>query len=461
MKNPKKTNSDDLNISWPKLPDVEDAVIGSLLSDFGEAEKAIETLKDEDFTQPGRKAVFVAVRLLQEADRPVNLTTVIAQLTEMKALDEAGGLPCLAALSANIGSVSQVEYYVQLLRQQSLVRRVITSCVETIQDSQHVKDVDGFVNAALSRMEDACRREGPSAAMPIGVVLDECIKEFEAIRQSGVIPGVPTGYPSLDSLLGGWKPGEYCIIAARPGVGKSLFALILAIHAAEKGVPVAFFSYEMKNIENAKRVLMLSTGISTTEMNNPNNLTDERMRFLKEAAKASSKLPIFLEDTFGLTLGNLVFSAKQLVRHRKVGLIVIDYLQLINHTDNTIQTREQVVSAISRRIKMLAGEMNVPVIALSQVSRQAVRNGTGVPDLSELRESGSLEQDTDKVLFIRRPEGSGAGAEYAGGEVDVIVAKNRHGSPGTVRMKVNSKTLCFEDPAQDIPEFETVQGTMW
>ena len=452
----------DLHIDLPALLDVENAVIGAMLIDFNAVEGFVDVLKDDDFTQKEARTVFVAIRLLQNADRPVNLTTVAAQLTEMKALEEAGGVFYLTEVTTDIGAGAQTEYYVQLLRQQALVRRIVTSCVTIIEDAKAASpDVEGFVGHAMSLMEDACVMETPTAATHIGAVLRECIAEMESIRKSGVIPGVPTGYPCLDRLLGGWKPGEFSIIAARPGVGKSLFALILSIRAAENNVPVAFFSLEMENADYGRRLLMLSTGISTTEMNRPDALTDERMRFLSEAAQVKGKLPIFLKDKSGLTLTELVYEAKRLVRRKHVGLIIVDYLQLINHKDPTLQTREQVVSAISRRLKTLAGELKVPVIALSQVSRQSLRNGTGKPDLSELRESGALEQDTDKVLFILRPESNGAGTEYAGGDIELIVAKNRNGNSGTIKMKVNEKTLYFEDQENDLPEYESVQGAIW
>ena len=452
----------DLHIDLPALLDVENAVIGAMVIDFNAVEGFVDVLKDDDFTQKEARTVFVAIRLLQNADRPVNLTTVAAQLTEMKALEEAGGVFYLTEVTTDIGAGAQAEYYVQLLRQQALVRRVVTSCVTIIEDSKAASpDVEGFVGHAMSLMEDACAMETPAAATHIDTVLRECIAEMESIRKSGVIPGVPTGYPCLDRLLCGWKPGEFSIIAARPGVGKSLFALILSIRAAENNVPVAFFSLEMENADYGRRLLMLSTGISTTEMNRPDALTDERMRFLSEAAQVKGKLPIFLKDKSGLTLSELVYEAKRLVRRKHVGLIIVDYLQLINHKDPTLQTREQVVSAISRRLKTLAGELKVPVIALSQLSRHSLRNGTGRPDLSELRESGALEQDSDKVLFIHRPESTGAGTEYAGGDIELIVAKNRHGTPGTIKMNVNEKTLYFEDPENDLPEYESVQGAIW
>ena len=196
-------------------------------------------------------------------------------------------------------------------------------------------------------------------------------------------------------------------------------------------------------------------------MNRPDALTEDCMRVLSEAARVKGKLPIYIDDQFGLTLTDLAFRAKRLVRRNHVGLIIIDYLQLITHKDPTLQTREQVVSAISRRLKTLAGELKVPVIALSQLSRQTLRNGMGVPDLSDLRESGSLEQDTDKVLFIHRPVSIDAGPGHVGGDIEIIIAKNRHGTLGKVNMKINERTLCFEEPVEDLPEYETVQGASW
>lgn len=452
----------DIHIDLPALPDVENAVIGAMVGNFNQVEGCVEVLKEEDFAQKEAKAVFVAIRLLQDADRPVDLTTVVAKLSEMKSLEEAGGIPFLTAVTQDIGIGAQTEYLVQILRQQALVRRVVTSCAAIIEDSKGASyDVEGFVGRAMSLLENACATGAPTSETHIGAVLSQCIAEMDSIRKSGAIPGVPTGYPGLDHLLGGWKPGEFSIIAARPGVGKSLFALILSLRAAENNVPVAFFSLEMQNGDYGRRLLMLSTGISTMEMNRPEALTEERMRYLNEAAQVKSRLPIFLKDESGLTLTELVYNAKRLVRRNHVGLIIVDYLQLINHRDPTIQTREQVVSAISRRLKTLAGELQVPVIALSQLSRQTLKNGTGKPDLSELRESGALEQDTDKVLFIHRPESVGAGSEYAGSDIELIVAKNRHGTLGTIKMKVNEKTLIFEDPENDLPEYESLQGAIW
>ena len=218
------TNSLDLHVELPRLPDVEKVIIGTMLVSFNEAERFIEPLSEEDFTEKASKAVFVAVRVLQAANKPISQLTVATQLTEMKSWDEVGGAGYLSEVTQEIGAGANLEYFVKVLRQNTLVRRVLTSSATIIEDSKKASlNVDEFVDRAMSLMEYACAREEPSAETHIGPVLQECVNEMDSIRQSGVIPGVPTGYPSLDRLLGGWKPGDFAIIAARPSVGKHSF----------------------------------------------------------------------------------------------------------------------------------------------------------------------------------------------------------------------------------------------
>ena len=437
--------------SLPSAPEVEDAVIGSCLVDPGVRESVIDKLEAEDFTNPQMKSVFLAIKNLDDEGVAIDLASVANRLREMGYPNAVGGIAGLSTMAAQMGACSNIEYSVQILRQKSLLRRVMLASLETIKDAGAPSvNADSLVAEALERLEKACGIITESAEVPMADVVRDTVDKLLDMREHGFSPGLQTGFPSFDRLTGGLMPKTSVILAGRPGQGKSQVALNLAVNVASSSNPVGVFSLEMGSEEYAKRYMMVKTGISTVRMNRPSELTDSEVELLKKV-KWQMKLAIQIDDTPSIPLAKLVSRARRMVRRNGIKLLIIDYLQLIEHRDPMLFNREQVVSAISKRLKQLSKELNIPVVTLSQLSRQAERGG-GPPMLSDLRESGSIEQDADMVVFVNRLNSM----------TELIVAKHRNGPLDKVTLFYDSTRLVYSEqmvafPDEDLPEI----GISW
>lgn len=437
--------------SLPSAPEVEDAVIGSFLVDPGVRESVIDKLEAEDFTNPQMKSVFLAIKNLDDEGVAIDLASVANRLREMGYPNAVGGIAGLSTMAAQMGACSNIEYSVQILRQKSLLRRVMLASLETIKDAGAPSvNADSLVAEALERLEKACGIITESAEVPMADVVRDTVDKLLDMREKGYTPGLQTGFPSFDQLTGGLMPKTSVILAGRPGQGKSQVALNLAVNVASSSNPVGVFSLEMGSEEYAKRYMMMKTGISTVKMNRPSELTDSEVELLKKE-RGQMRLAIQIDDTPSIPLAKLVSRARRMVRRNGIKLLIIDYLQLIEHRDPMLFNREQVVSAISKRLKQLSKELNIPVVTLSQLSRQAERGG-GPPMLSDLRESGSIEQDADMVVFVNRLNSM----------TELIVAKHRNGPLDKVTLFYDSTRLVYSEqmvafPDEDLPEI----GISW
>ena len=449
----KKKNPIDLESveNLPSAPELENAIVSAFLIDPEVRESEIDQLEAEDFTNPQMKSVFLAIKNLDAEGVPINLDSVANRLREMGALETVGGVVGLSNMSGQMASCANSEYFVKILRQKSLLRRVILASLENAQAAREPSvNADSLVAEAMERLEKACGIITESAEVPMADVVRNTVDKLLDMREHGFSPGLQTGFPSFDRLTGGLMPKTSVILAGRPGQGKSQVALNLAVNVASSSNPVGVFSLEMGSEEYAKRYMMMKTGISTVRMNRPSELTDSEVELLKKV-KWQMKLAIQIDDTPSIPLAKLVSRARRMVRRNGVKLLIIDYLQLIEHRDPMLFNREQVVSAISKRLKQLSKELNIPVVTLSQLSRQAERGG-GPPMLSDLRESGSIEQDADMVVFVHR----------LSSKTDLVVAKHRNGPPDKVTLFHDATRLVYSEqmgafPDEDLPEI----GMSW
>ncbi len=437
----------------PSAPELEDAIVSSFLIEPNVRESFIDQLEADDFTKSQMKSVFLAIKNLDDEGVKIDLASVANRLREMGSLEAVGGTVGLSRMADQMGACSNIEYSVQILRQKSLLRRIMLASHEIAKAAGEPSvNADSVVAEAMDLLEKACGIITETAEMPMAEVVKKTVDMLLDMRVKGVTPGLQTGFPSFDRLTGGLMPKTSVILAGRPGQGKSQVALNLAVNVASASNPVGVFSLEMSSEEYSKRYLMMKTGISTVKMNRPSELTDYEVEYLKEA-RDDMKLAIQIDDTPSIPLAKLVSRARRMVRRNGIKLLIVDYLQLIEHSDPMLFNREQVVAAISKRLKQLSKELNIPVVALSQLSRQAERGGVIPPMLSDLRESGSLEQDADMVVFVHRPGG------FMGDPMtELIVAKHRNGPPDKVSLFYDTSRLLFSEQipqpplSEDLPD---------
>ena len=356
-----------------------------------------------------------------------------------------------------MGSAAHIEYYTRILKQKNIQRDLITASYDILKESfdDSIK-VDELIDHAQTKVYNAIQSNVRKDVQDIGSLINEAMSSLQAKQSQNGLSGVPSGFLSLDTITMGWQPSDLIILAARPSVGKTAFSLNLARNAAvDHHMPVAFFSLEMAAIQLTNRLITSESGLAPDKIKGGIKLEDFEWQQLEYQLKALAKAPIYIDDTPSLPLMEFRTKAKNLVKNKGVRLIIIDYLQLIQGPTELKGMREQEVAAISRTLKATAKELNVPIIALSQLSRQAVtrQGGGGKPQLSDLRESGSIEQDADMVIFIHRPDYVGLSDNEGDKEkTQIIIAKHRNGETKDIDMLFKGEKLRFVelDDALDI-----------
>ena len=432
----------------PQALDVEEAVLGAMLLEPSCVDEAMEELNPDCFYDPRHRTIFEAMSSLVLEHVSVDIITVSAKLKEQKKLEEVGGAVVLADLSQKVGSAAHIEYYVKILKQKTIQRELITASYEILKDAfdDSVK-VDDLIDNAQSKVYNAIQSNVRKDVQEIGAVINEAMSDIEAAQSSTGLNGVPSGFVSIDRITQGWQKSDLIILAARPSVGKTAFSLNLARNAAvDHHMAVAFFSLEMSAIQLAKRLMTSESGLSADKIKGGSKLEPYEWEQLEYKLKALSKAPLYIDDTPSLQLMEFRTKAKNLVKNKNVRLIIVDYLQLMQGPNELRGMREQEVAAISRTLKATAKELNVPIIALSQLSRQAVQRqgGGGKPQLSDLRESGSIEQDADMVLFLHRPDYIGLSENPEDKDrTQVIIAKHRNGETCEIDMTFRSSEIKF------------------
>ena len=441
----------------PQAPEAEEAVLGAMLLEPACVDEAMEELTADCFYDPKHRMIFAAMSALVIDHSSVDIITVSAKLKQQGNLDAVGGSVVLANLSEKVASAANVEWYIKILKQKTIQRDLISASYEILRDSfdDSIK-VDELIDKAQTKVYDAIQSNTRKDVQDIGSIINEAMGDIQKAQSTTGLGGVPSGFISIDRITQGWQKSDLIILAARPSVGKTAFALNLARNAAvDHHMPVAVFSLEMSSIQLAKRLMTSESGLSADKIKGGIKLEPYEWSQLEVKLKALSAAPLYIDDTPGIQLMEFRTKAKNLVKNKGVRLIVVDYLQLMQGPVELRGMREQEVAAISRTLKATAKELDVPIIALSQLSRQAVQRqgGGGKPVLSDLRESGSIEQDADMVISIHRPDFVGLSENPEDKEkTTIIIAKHRNGETTDIDMIFKSEQIRFMelDEALDV-----------
>ncbi|MBX7162504.1 MAG: replicative DNA helicase [Saprospiraceae bacterium] len=433
----------------PQANDMEEAVLGAIMLDKNAINEALEVLRPESFYKPVHQKIFAAMMTLFNMTQPIDVLSVTEQLRKTQTLEEVGGVPFILELSNKVSSSANVGHYARIVSQKYLQRELIRVSTLVIKDAfEDSKDVFDMLDSAeqnLYAITDKNLRRGYES---VGSLAYQAQKQLEILSQNAdQVVGVPSGFPDLDKITSGWQKSNLIIVAARPGVGKTSFTLALAKNAAmDYKKPVALFSLEMNNLELVNRLISMHAEVNGSSLRS-GKLSDDEWTGIHHAIQELSEVPIYIDDTPSLNIFELRAKCRRLHQHHNVSLIIIDYLQLMTlGTNDKRGSREQEISSISRALKSLAKELNIPVIALSQLNRAAEMHGSKRPQLSHLRESGAIEQDADMVLFIHRPDYWDNAADMPDvpkGYTELIIAKHRNGSVGSIFLKFVSDYAKF------------------
>ena len=432
----------------PQALEAEEAVLGAMLLEPSVVDASMAELTKDCFYDKKNQMIFEAMSKLVNEHTSLDIITVSEKLKALGNLEAIGGSVVLANYSERVGSAAHIEYYIKILRQKAIQRDLITASYAILKDAfDESVDVEDLMDMAQSKVYDAVQSGVRKDVQEIGTVLNEVITDIQDRQDKTGLSGVPSGFPTLDQITQGWQPSDLIILAARPSVGKTAFSLNIARNAAvDHHMPVAFFSLEMSARQLAKRLATSETGLSGDKIKGAIRLEPYEWEQLEYKIKDLAKAPLYIDDTPGLPLMEFRTKAKNLVKNKGVRLIVVDYLQLMQGPAELRGMREQEVAAISRTLKATAKELDVPIIALSQLSRQAVQRtgGAGKPQLSDLRESGSIEQDADMVIFIHRPDFIGLSDNPEDKEkTEIIIAKHRNGETRDIDMVFKSERVKF------------------
>lgn len=452
----------------PQAIDVEKVVLGALMVDHDAFSVVSEILRPETFYQPAHQHIYQAIQTLNMNEQPSDFIAVTQQMMKDDTLDKSGGPAYLTELTSHVASSAHIEYYAHILAQKYTARQLISYAgkIETEAFDDTV-DVDHLMQEAEGNLFEISQKNMRQDYTQIDPVIQEAqtILQRAASNSSG-LTGITTGYTDLDDMTSGWQSSDLVIIAGRPAMGKTSFALSLAKNAAiDNSIPTAFFSLEMSNVQLVNRLISNVCEISGHKILNGQLEADEWKRLDVNLRKMQGK-PLYIDDTPGLSIFELRTKARRLVREKGVKIILIDYLQLMNANGMRFSNRQEEVSTISRSMKGLAKELNIPIIALSQLNR-TVENREGIegkrPQLSDLRESGAIEQDADMVLFVHRPEYYHIFQDEKGndlhGMAQIIIAKHRKGSTGDVLLTFRGEYTRFENPNEfKIPASGEISG---
>ncbi len=434
----------------PHSIEAEESVLGAVLMSGDAANIALERLHAEDFYGPAHQQIFEAIQQLFDANQPIDAITVSEVLRRDGTLERIGGVGFLTRLLDTVPAVSNVEYYAGIVEEHALRRRLmrvggeIGSLATKMTDP--IADVVDKAEQAVFAVSE--RRIGDGLA-PIDSLLGPAIEKAEELQRTGSeVTGIPTGYRDLDRKLAGLHPTNLIVIAARPGMGKTALALNIAQNVALQGLSVAIFSLEMSREEVVSRMLCAQGRIDSQRLRT-GRLSEADFTKLSNAASALYKKPIFVDDSPGLTVTEIRAKARRLRRRPGLDLVVVDYLQLMHGSGG--ENRQQEIALISRSLKNLARELDVPVIALSQLNRAVEAREDKRPRLGDLRESGAVEQDSDVVMFIYRDEYYYPEKVESKGIAEVVVAKHRQGAVGKVEMTFLPEFTLFADMGRDVP----------
>lgn len=431
--------------SLPHSIEAEQSVIGSMIIDKSAAAKAMEKLKPDDFYRDGHKLIFKAISEMSRNDMAVDLVTLLEYLKSTDLLEKSGGVTYISEISASVPTTANLESYIRIVSDKSLLRKLIKSATKIIEESYESQDkVAEVLDHAQKKIFDLADTKGSAEYESLAAVLERSLEDVERVcGNKGSITGVSSGIKDLDEQTSGFQKGDMVLIAARPSMGKTTFSLNIAETAALRdGKSVVIFSLEMGKEQLANKLLCSQASVDMLKLRT-GNLDDDDWDRIAKAAGPLSKARIYIDDTAGMSVMEMRSKCRKIKMEHGIDMILIDYLQLMSGSSGS-ESRQQEVSEISRSIKALAKEMECPVIALSQLSRAPEQRADHRPMLSDLRESGSIEQDADVVMFLYRDEYYNKESEDKG-IAECIIAKQRNGPVGTVKMAWIGKHSKFAD----------------
>ena len=440
-------NSD--NKVMPNSLEAEQAVLASMLIDNTVAEEIISHLNPDDFYQPAHKVVLAALQNLAKKGQALDLVTLFSQLTDENNIEKAGGIEYISALVNNVPNAANADKYIEILKEKAILRNLISAGGSI---SSLGYEVSEDVETLIDKAQDITSNLGEAASLrrfvePISNVLERHQEQLNKIQEenqfgSKDITGVPSGFEALDKLTNGFQKSDLIVTAGRPGMGKTAFGLSVLLNAAMAGKTCVFFSLEMSSEQLVKRLISALAHIGQKTLRTGNFTSDEIERYL-EANNVLEKLPIYLDDTPAITVNQIKAKCRKLYNAGTLDIIFVDYLQIMGYAKN-LQNREQQISEISRSLKGMAKEFNVPVIALAQVNRNVEKSDNKRPRLSDLRESGAIEQDADIIMFLYRDKVYNPDTAYKN-VAEIIIEKHRNGEQGTAYVEFNAAYTHFDN----------------
>jgi replicative DNA helicase len=419
----------------PQNLEAEQAVLGAVLLESDALITAMERLRTEDFYSVAHQRIFDSIVALNEDNEPLDLITLTARLRDQEQLEEIGGVSYLAKLIGSVPTAANVEYYAQIVEEKSMLRRLIRTATQIVSSGYAEGDeVGALLNDAEQRIMELSNRRAAHGFISIRDVLMDVFERVEHLyNHKGGVTGISSGFPDLDKMTSGFQRSDLIIVAARPSVGKTAFALNIAQNAAVRsGETVAIFSLEMSASQLVQRMICAESNVDAGRMRT-GYLEGDDWEKLSMAIGSLSEAQVYIDDTPGITVADIRAKCRRLKKEKGLGMIVIDYLQLIQGRGKAGENRQQEVSDISRTLKQIARELEVPVIALSQLSRGVEQRQDKRPMMSDLRESGSIEQDADIVSFLYRDDYYDKETEKKN-IIEIIIAKQRNGPVGTVEL---------------------------
>ncbi|MCQ2346667.1 MAG: replicative DNA helicase [Paludibacteraceae bacterium] len=457
----------------PQALELEESVLGALMLEKDAYITISDLIRPTTFYKKENRLIFEAIQALASQEQPVDILTVAEKLKALGTLEEVGGVVRINSLSQRVASTAHLYYHAQILAQKAIARELIAMAAKVEEQAyDEGQDVEDLMQNAEQQIFEISQHSQKRDVTQIDPVIKEAFDRMhKASKNEGNISGVPSGFKDLDKVTSGWQKSDLVIIAARPAMGKTAFVLSMAKNIAVNAQrPVAMFSLEMSNVQLVNRLIMNVCEIEGDKIKN-GKLSKQEWSQLEHKIVELKGAPIYVDDTPSLSVFELRSKARKLVREKKVELIIIDYLQLMNASGLNFNSREQEVSIISRSLKALAKELDIPIIALSQLNR-GVESRTGVdgkkPQLSDLRESGAIEQDADMVCFIHRPEYYHLYNDESGKDLrglgEIIVAKHRNGATAEVWLRFRSKFAKFMnqdeavDDDMDMPTYSAPAG---
>jgi replicative DNA helicase len=446
-------NKKDADLSAHRIPpqnlEAERSVLGGMLLDNQAIHQVLEILDGDDFYSSGHKKIFQSIIDLTERNEPADLITLSNLLKDRSQLDPVGGAAYLGSLVDAVPSAANIGYYSKIVKEKSVLRKLISATTGILSKTyENATDIDGIIDEAEYAIFQISENKVRQSFFPIREIIKDSFRTIERLfEKKSLITGVPTGFEELDRMTSGFQRSDLIIIAGRPSMGKTAFALNVAQHAAiEMDVPVAVFSLEMSKEQLAMRMLSSEARVDAQRLRK-GFLGETDWPRLTTAAGALSDAKLFIDDTAAITVLEMKAKARRLKAERGLGMVVLDYLQLMKGREQS-PSREQEISEISRSLKALAKELSVPVVALSQLNRQVEARSDRRPQMADLRESGAIEQDADVILFIYRDEVYNRSEDNPEkGIAEIIIGKQRNGPTGKIRLAFLKEFTRFENLA--------------